>query len=90
MGIAREDKEKRMEWMMRGFRQFDAPVSLVLTYDKSLEPAGITQFGLGVLNWEYVKYNMKVIIKENKAKKTFVLEKSFFILKFQEIKFCYH
>jgi nitroreductase len=47
MGITREDKEKRMEWMMRGFRQFDAPVSLVLTYDKSLEPAGITQFGLG-------------------------------------------
>ena len=28
MGITREDKEKRMEWMMRGFRQFDAPVSL--------------------------------------------------------------
>lgn len=54
MGIGREDKEKRMEWMMRGFRQFDAPVSLVLTYDKSLEPAGITQFGLGSLAYGIV------------------------------------
>jgi nitroreductase len=54
MGITREDKEKRMEWMMRGFRQFDAPVSLVLTYDKSLEPAGITQFGLGSLAYGIV------------------------------------
>jgi nitroreductase len=43
-----------MEWMMRGFRQFDAPVSLVLTYDKSLEPAGITQFGLGSLAYGIV------------------------------------
>jgi hypothetical protein len=49
MGIKRDDKEKRMDWMLRGFRQFDAPVSLVLTYDKYLEPAGITHFGLGAL-----------------------------------------
>jgi nitroreductase len=35
--------------MLRGFRQFDAPVSLVLTYDKYLEPAAISQFGLGSL-----------------------------------------
>jgi nitroreductase len=54
MGITREDKEKRMKWMMRGFRQFDAPVSLVLTYDKSLEPAGITQFSLGSLAYGIV------------------------------------
>lgn len=54
MGIQREDKEKRMDWMMRGFRQFDAPVSLVLTYDKSLEPAGITQFSLGSLAYGIV------------------------------------
>ena len=37
MGIERDDKEKRMDWMLRGFRQFDAPVSLVLTYDKTME-----------------------------------------------------
>lgn len=54
MGITREDKEKRTDWMLRGFRQFDAPVSLVLTYDKSLEPAAITQFSLGSLAYGIV------------------------------------
>ena len=49
MGIERDNKEKRMDWMLRGFRQFDAPLSLVLTYDKYLEPAAITHFGLGSL-----------------------------------------
>jgi nitroreductase len=50
MGIAREDKARRTDWVMRGFRQFDAPVSLVLTYDKYLEPAAISQFDLGALS----------------------------------------
>ena len=50
MGIAREDKERRTDWVMRGFRQFDAPVSLVLTYDKYLEPAAISQFDLGAFS----------------------------------------
>ena len=50
MGIEREDKERRMDWVMRGFRQFDAPVSLVLTYDKYLEPAAISQFDLGAFS----------------------------------------
>ena len=50
MGIARDDKEKRTDWVMRGFRQFDAPVSVVLTYDKYLEPAAISQFDLGALS----------------------------------------
>jgi nitroreductase len=54
MGIEREDKEKRMDWMLRGFRQFDAPVSLVLTYDKYLDPAAITHFGLGSLAYGIV------------------------------------
>ena len=54
MGIERDDKEKRMDWMLRGFRQFDAPVSLVLTYPKSLEPAAITQFSLGSLAYGIV------------------------------------
>ena len=54
MDIKREDKEKRTEWMLRGFRQFDAPVSLVLTYDKSLEPAAISQFSLGSLAYGIV------------------------------------
>ncbi len=50
MGIAREDKERRTDWVMRGFRQFDAPVSLVLTYDKYLEPAAISHFDLGAIS----------------------------------------
>ena len=36
MGIEREDKAGRQDWVMRGFRQFDAPVSVVVTYDLSL------------------------------------------------------
>lgn len=54
MGIKRDDKERRTDWMLRGFRQFDAPVSLVLTYDKDLEPAAITQFSLGSLAYGIV------------------------------------
>ncbi len=50
MGIARDDKALRTDWVMRGFRQFDAPVSLVLTYDKYLEPAAISQFDLGAFS----------------------------------------
>jgi nitroreductase len=50
MGIERDDKTRRTDWVMRGFRQFDAPVSLVLTYDKNLEPAAISQFDLGAFS----------------------------------------
>jgi hypothetical protein len=34
MGIARDDKPMRQDWVLRGFRQFDAPVSVVLSYDR--------------------------------------------------------
>ena len=54
MGIARDDKEKRQDWVMRGFRQFDAPVSIVVTYDKSLEPATISHFDLGAVTYGLV------------------------------------
>lgn len=48
MGIERHDKEKRQDWVMRGFRQFDAPVSVVVTYDRSLQDNGtIAHFDLG-------------------------------------------
>ena len=36
MGIGREDKEKRNQWMMRGFRYFDAPAAIILSMDKSM------------------------------------------------------
>ncbi len=54
MGIAREDKERRQDWIMRGFRQFDAPVSMVLTYDRSLDPGAISHFDLGALSYGIV------------------------------------
>jgi nitroreductase len=38
LGIARDDKEKRMEWTMKGFRGFDAPAMIILSADESLEP----------------------------------------------------
>ena len=36
MGIQREDKEARNQWIQRGFRFFDAPVGIVISVDKSL------------------------------------------------------
>lgn len=35
MGIERGDKARRQDWVMRGFRQFDAPVSVVVCFDRS-------------------------------------------------------
>jgi len=49
MGIERHDAEKRQDWVMRGFRQFDAPVSVVVTYDKELQGGDIAQFDCGAL-----------------------------------------
>ncbi len=40
MGIERGDKEKRAEWLKRGFRFFDAPVAFVLYVDRSLGESG--------------------------------------------------
>lgn len=47
MGIERHDKEKRTDWVLRGFRQFDAPVSIVVTYDKSIQGSDIAPFDCG-------------------------------------------
>lgn len=49
MGIERHDKAMRQDWVMRGFRQFDAPVSMVLTYDRDLDPGAVVHFDLGAL-----------------------------------------
>jgi nitroreductase len=46
MGI-REDREMRQDWMMRGFRQFDAPVSIVATIDRSLEESTVAYLDVG-------------------------------------------
>jgi nitroreductase len=54
MGIARDDKERRQDWVLRGFRQFDAPVSLVLTYDRAMDPGAIGHFDMGALSYGIV------------------------------------
>lgn len=49
MGIAREDKERRQDWVMRGFRQFDAPVCVIVTFDRELEGSDDAPFDCGAV-----------------------------------------
>jgi nitroreductase len=49
MGIARDDKDARLDWVLRGFRQFDAPVSIVVTYDRSIHGSDIAPFDCGAV-----------------------------------------
>ena len=54
MVIARDDKPKRLDWVMRGFRQFDAPVSIVITVDKALADDTIAHFDCGAATYGLV------------------------------------
>lgn len=54
MGIERDDKAARQDWVMRGFRQFDAPVSVVMTLDKDLREDTIGHFDLGAVTYGLV------------------------------------
>jgi len=47
MGIARDDREAREDWVLRGYRQFDAPVSVVVTYDRVLHGGDTAPFDCG-------------------------------------------
>ena len=49
MGIERDDKEGRQDWVLRGFRQFDAPVAIIVTFDKELKEDDISKFDCGAL-----------------------------------------
>lgn len=49
MGIERHDKEGRQGCVLRGFRQFDAPVSIVVTYDRSIHGSDIAPFDCGAI-----------------------------------------
>jgi len=49
MGIARDDKEGRQDWVLRGFRQFDAPVCIIVTFDKELEGMDDAPFDCGAV-----------------------------------------
>jgi nitroreductase len=50
MGIARDDAPARMDWVLRGFRQFDAPVCVIITYDKVLAGSDDTPFDCGAVS----------------------------------------
>ena len=47
MGIERDDKEGRQDWVLRGFRQFDAPVCVIVAYDRELGTSDDTAFDCG-------------------------------------------
>ena len=47
MGIARDDKDARQDWVLRGFRLFDAPVCVIITYDRELDGSDDTPFDCG-------------------------------------------
>jgi nitroreductase len=49
MGIARDDQAKRQDWVLRGFRQFDAPVCIIITYDRALSDSDDTPFDCGAV-----------------------------------------
>jgi nitroreductase len=49
MGIARDDAEARQDWVLRGFRQFDAPVCVIITYDRELDGSDDTPFDCGAV-----------------------------------------
>ena len=49
MGIERRDQEAHRDWVLRGFRQFDAPVSIVVTYDRSIHGGDIAPFDCGAV-----------------------------------------
>jgi nitroreductase len=49
MGIAREDQAMRQDWVLRGFRQFDAPVCVIITYDRVLAGSDDTPFDCGAV-----------------------------------------
>jgi nitroreductase len=50
MGIERHDQAARQDWVLRGFRQFDAPVSIVVTYDRSIHGGDIAPFDCGAVS----------------------------------------
>jgi len=47
MGIERHDQAARQDWVLRGFRQFDAPVCVIITYDRDLDGSDDTPFDCG-------------------------------------------
>ena len=49
MGIARDDAPARQDWVLRGFRQFDAPVCVIITYDRACDGSDDSPFDCGAV-----------------------------------------
>ena len=49
MGIARHDERMRRDWVLRGFRQFDAPVCVIVTFDRALDGSDDAPFDCGAV-----------------------------------------
>jgi nitroreductase len=49
MDIKREERDKRNEWLLRGFRFFDAPAAIILSVDKSLQQNTMALHDIGAL-----------------------------------------
>ncbi len=49
LDIKREDRDKRNEWLLHGYRFFDAPVAIILAADKSLRQDTMAVHDIGAL-----------------------------------------
>jgi len=67
MNIKREDKEKRAEWLKRGYRFFDAPAAIIISIDQSLKGNQWSLFDIGLLSQNIclaaLKYNLGTCIE---------------------------
>ena len=67
MDISREDKNKRAEWMERGFRFFDAPAAIIILTDRSLTEHGpLLDLGAAMQNicLAALNYNLGTCIED--------------------------
>ncbi|HIE17011.1 MAG TPA: nitroreductase [Dehalococcoidia bacterium] len=49
LGISREDKEKRDQWMLKQLRAFDAPNVIIVSLDEAISSSPIAMFNLGAV-----------------------------------------
>ena len=49
MDIAHDEQTQRQNWVLCGYRQFDAPVSIVVTYDRTIYGSNVAPFDSGVV-----------------------------------------
>jgi hypothetical protein len=60
MGIEWTDKARRQDWVLRGFRQFDAPVSVVVTFDAWSKGVGCVINGQGIAQSPVVREHAQI------------------------------